>query len=74
MVTRTQNGTIKPKVIFSLHGTISNTFPHEPKFLHEACQDPHWQAAMKEELNALARNHMWTRVPRPPRVNVIGSH
>ena len=56
MVKRTQDGTRKPKVIFSLHGTVSNALPQEPKSVREACQDPYWLAAMQEELTALARN------------------
>ena len=45
---------------------------HEPHTYREASIDPLWQIAMKEELNALFKNHTWDLVTFPPRKSVIG--
>ena len=39
---------------------------HEPQTYREASTDPLWQIAMKEELDALTKNHTWDLVTLPP--------
>ncbi|RVW12475.1 Retrovirus-related Pol polyprotein from transposon RE2 [Vitis vinifera] len=45
---------------------------HEPQTYREASTDPLWQIAMKEELDALTKNHTWDLVTLPPRQSVVG--
>ena len=45
---------------------------HEPHTYREASIDPLWQITMKEELDALSKNHTWDLVTLPPRKSVIG--
>ncbi|WJZ81727.1 hypothetical protein VitviT2T_001550 [Vitis vinifera] len=45
---------------------------HEPQTYREAFTDPLWQIAMKEELDALTKNHTWDLVPLPPGQSVVG--
>ncbi|XP_055807046.1 uncharacterized protein LOC129875845 [Solanum dulcamara] len=44
----------------------------EPKSYHEACSNPHWIQAMKEEIQALEDNHTWKLVSLPPGKHPIG--
>ena len=44
---------------------------HEPYTYHEASTNPLWQIAMKEELDALSKNHTWDFVTLPPRKYVV---
>ncbi|CAN0896019.1 Retrovirus-related Pol polyprotein from transposon TNT 1-94 [Linum grandiflorum] len=44
-----------------------------PSSYKEACLDPRWNQAMKEENQALIDNGTWTIVPRPDDATVIGS-
>ena len=39
---------------------------HKPQTYCEASTDPFWQIAMKEELDALTKNHIWDLVTLPP--------
>ena len=39
---------------------------HEPQTYREASIDPLWQIAMKEELDALTKNHTWDLITLPP--------
>ena len=39
---------------------------YEPHTYHEASINPLWQIAMKEELDALSKNHTWDLVALPP--------
>ena len=39
---------------------------HEPHTYYEASTDPLWQISMKEELDALSKNHTWNLVTLPP--------
>ena len=59
MVTRAKVGVFKPKVYIA---TL------EPTSMKKSLQDPKWLDAMKEEFNALIKNHMWT-----PERTTIGS-
>jgi hypothetical protein len=45
----------------------------EPKNITEALKDENWINAMHDELNQFERNDVWTLVPRPDNVNVIGT-
>ncbi|KAL6321657.1 hypothetical protein AAG906_025489 [Vitis piasezkii] len=45
---------------------------HEPQTYREASTDPLWQIAMKEELDALTKNHTWDLVTLPPGQSVVG--
>ncbi|GKV02438.1 hypothetical protein SLEP1_g14874 [Rubroshorea leprosula] len=71
MVTRSQDGTRKIRVLPSLLAT--DCALHEPKTFKEASADPNWCTAMAEEFSALLRNNTWSLVPCPPDANVVGS-
>ena len=45
---------------------------HEPHTYREASTDPLWQIAIKEELDALSKNHTWDLMTLPPRKFVVG--
>ena len=45
---------------------------HESHTYREASTDPLWQIAMKEELDALSKNHTWYFVTLPPEKSVVG--
>ena len=45
---------------------------HEPQIYCEASTDHLWQIAIKEELDALSKNHTWDLVTLPPRKSVVG--
>ena len=44
---------------------------HESHTYLEASTNPLWQIAMKEELNALSKNHTWDLVTLPPWKSVV---
>ena len=41
--------------------------------MDEALQDADWVNSMQEELHQFVRNDVWELIPRPKRVNVIGT-
>ena len=45
---------------------------HEPCNYRETSTNPLWQIVMKEELDALSKNHTWDLVTLPPRKSVVG--
>ena len=45
---------------------------HEPHTYREASTNPLWQIAMKEELDALSKNHTWNLVTLPPEKSMVG--
>ena len=45
---------------------------HEPHTYREASTDPLWQIAVKEEFDALSKNHTWDLVALPPRKSMVG--
>ena len=46
-----------PTHLLNYHCYTTFTTLHEPQTYREASTDPLWQIAMKEELNALFKNH-----------------
>ena len=51
---------------------IALTILHEPHTYREASIDPLWQIAMKDELDALYKNHTWDLVTLLPGKSVVG--
>ncbi|XP_042964637.1 uncharacterized mitochondrial protein AtMg00820-like [Carya illinoinensis] len=71
MQTRARCGIHKPNPRYAnLHHIVP--IPSEPKSVKSALKHSGWSAAMKEELDALAKNNTWKLVPKPEGVNVIG--
>jgi len=44
----------------------------EPKTVKQTLFDSNWHAAMKDEFEALQKNHTWDLVPLPPNRTAIG--
>lgn len=44
----------------------------EPRNVKQALKDPKWYAVVKDEFDALQRNHTWSLVPLPPNRQSIG--
>ena len=61
-----------PAHLFDYHCYTALTTLHEPYTYCEASIDPLWQIAMKEELDALSKNHTWNLVTLPPGKSEIG--
>ncbi|WJZ83379.1 hypothetical protein VitviT2T_003067 [Vitis vinifera] len=61
-----------PPHLLDYHCYIAFATLHEPQTYREASIDPLWQIAMKEELDALTKNHTWDLVTLPPRQSVVG--
>ena len=51
---------------------VCYTSSFEPKNVKEALTDKIWITVIHEELGQFVRNNMWTLVPRPNNVNMIG--
>ncbi|GKV28896.1 hypothetical protein SLEP1_g37884 [Rubroshorea leprosula] len=71
MVTRSQAGVRKPKILPSLLHTSTDL--QEPRTFKQACNLPEWQRAVQEEFLALQRNHTWVLVSPPSSANIVGS-
>jgi hypothetical protein len=56
--------------IFCEHYSFVSSF--EPFKIEDALRDPDWVMAIKEELNNLERNEVWSLVERPKK-NVVGT-
>ena len=56
-----------PTHLLDYHCYIALATLHEPQTYREASIDLLWQIAMKEELDALTKNHTWDLVTLPPR-------
>ena len=61
-----------PTHLLAYHCYTALATLHEPHTYHEASTDPLWQIAMKEELDALSKNHTWDLVTLPPGKSVVG--
>ena len=61
-----------PTHLFDYHCYIVLATLHEPQTYREASTDPLWHIVMKEELDALTKNHTWDLVTFPPRQSVVG--
>ena len=53
-------------------GYIALATLHKPHTYCEASTDPLWKIAVKEELDALSKNHIWDLMTLPPRKFVVG--
>lgn len=63
MITRSKNGSLKPRVF------LTHT---EPSSVKQAFSCPHWLEAMKAEYSVLMHNNTWTIVQLPPNRQAIG--
>ena len=45
----------------------------EPAKVEDALQDESWVEAMHDELHQFQKNDVWTLVPKPKGVNIIGT-
>ena len=54
-----------PPHLLNYHCYTTLAILHEPHTYREASTDPLWQIAMKEELDALSKNHTWDLVTLP---------
>ncbi|RVX04557.1 Retrovirus-related Pol polyprotein from transposon TNT 1-94 [Vitis vinifera] len=61
-----------PSHLLDYHCYTALATLHEPQTYREAFTDPLWQIAMKEELDALTKNHTWDLVTLPPGHSVVG--
>ncbi|KAF5462902.1 hypothetical protein F2P56_018869 [Juglans regia] len=80
MITRTQDGTRRPKIFFSTRHPVPVCFavdlattPLEPKTFRQAEHDPNWHQAMQSEIDALHENKTWSLVPPSPDMNLVTS-
>lgn len=81
MITRSRDGTSKPKVFSATRYPVPACFLalqsdasfREPTCFSHASKVPEWRAAMQDEFNALLRNSTWSLVPYHPSMNVVGS-
>ena len=64
---------VKPNVrLQDYHCYFALSALHEPTTFRQASQDPLWQKAMNEELDALTKNNTWDLVELPPGKSVVG--
>ena len=61
-----------PAYLLDYHCYTALATLHDPHTYHEASTDLLWQIAMKEELDALSKNHIWNLVTLPPGKSVVG--
>lgn len=64
MVTRSQTGSLKPRVFSALCQSPSSSLVIEPTNAKVALADPRWKQATVEEYDALMKNNMWSLVPQ----------
>ncbi|XP_057467102.1 uncharacterized mitochondrial protein AtMg00820-like [Actinidia eriantha] len=69
MVTRA-NTYLNHHVSGLLHALLTTL---EPQGFKSATKNPAWLAAMDDEIQALHDNCTWDLVPRPPKMNIVGS-
>ncbi|GKB39599.1 retrovirus-related pol polyprotein from transposon RE1 [Tanacetum coccineum] len=79
MNTRSKSGIVKKKhfpnfVALALNGLHVALFSNAPpKGYKSIAKNPHWMAAMHDEMDAQNQNHTWTLVPCPYASNIVGS-
>ena len=61
-----------PTYLLDYHCYIALATLHEPHTYREVSTDPLWQIAMKEELDALSKNHTWDLVTLSLGKSVVG--
>ena len=61
-----------PAHLLNYHCYTALATLHKPHTYREASTDPLWQIAMKEELDALSKNHTWDLVTLPLGKSVVG--
>ena len=61
-----------PAHLLDYHCYIALATLHEPHTYREDSTNPLWQIAMKEELDALSKNHTWDLVTLPPPPQICG--
>ena len=61
-----------PAHLLNYHCITALVTLHKPHTYREASTDPLWQIAMKEELDALSKNHTWELVTLLPGKSVVG--
>lgn len=71
MRTRSQTGTLKPKLPFTIY-TSASLPTYVPSNVSMALNNTIWRNAMQEEITALKRNNTWTLVPSNQFMNVVG--
>ena len=61
-----------PAHLLNYHYYTALATLHKPHTYREASTDPLWQIAIKEELDALSKNHIWDLMTLPPGKSVVG--
>ena len=61
-----------PIHLLDYHCYTALTTLHKLHTYREASTNPLWQIAMKEELDALSKNHTWDLVTLPPKKSMVG--
>lgn len=70
MVTRAQDGIVKPNPKYIMNSTLQ-TNALEPSSYKQAAQHLEWQAAMASEFHALISSGTWVLVPPSPAMNIL---
>ncbi|PKU71260.1 Retrovirus-related Pol polyprotein from transposon TNT 1-94 [Dendrobium catenatum] len=68
MITRSQTGTLKPRILLDLSHVLHST----PTCFSTANKDSNWRQAMSVEFRALQAQGTWSLVPHPARQPIIG--
>ncbi|WVZ66178.1 hypothetical protein U9M48_015440 [Paspalum notatum var. saurae] len=70
MVTRGRAGVFQPNPRYA-NVAVPTSISPLPSSVHAALRDPHWKAAMQEEITALQENHTWELVPWPHHQHIV---
>lgn len=72
MTTKSQTGSLKPKLSFTGYSNLS--LPTKiPSTIAAALNSPIWKSSKQEEYNAVKRNQTWTLVPSTASMNIVDS-